>query len=108
MARRVNPEREQLWRETIGAWEKSGRSIRRFCAENRVSEASFHAWRRTLRERERQRPVTPPRPTLVPVRVLPDAVLEVVLTAGLVVRVPPGADPTAVAQLVAALGATSC
>jgi hypothetical protein len=109
MARSADPRREQFWRETIAAWEKSGRSIRDFCSSRQVSESSFHAWRRTLLERDCQRPVTRPGPTLVPVRVVPDtAVLEVVLPAGLVVRVPAGADADAVAQLVAALRAASC
>ena len=45
---------------------------------------------------------------MVPLRVVSDAVLEVVLPAGLVVRVPAGADAVAVAKLVMALGSASC
>jgi hypothetical protein len=44
----------------------------------------------------------------VPVRVVSNAILEVVLPTGLVVRVPAGAETDAVAQLVAALRAASC
>lgn len=73
-----------------------------------MSQPSFYAWRRTLREREQQRPAARRGPVLVPLRVVPDAVLEVVLPAGLVVRVPAGADVVAVAKLVAALGSASC
>jgi hypothetical protein len=47
-------------------------------------------------------------PTFVPLRVVPEVVLEVVLPAGLVVRVPPGADLTSVATLIAALRTTAC
>jgi hypothetical protein len=82
--------------------------VRAFCAGRGLQEASFYGWRRTLRERDRQRPAVRRRPTLVPLRVVPDAVLEVVLPAGLVVRLPAGADAVVVAKLVAALGATSC
>ena len=45
---------------------------------------------------------------MVPLRVVADAVLEVVLPAGLVVRVPAGTDAAAVAKLVMALGSASC
>lgn len=106
MARRGDPRREQLWREIIAAWEKSGRSVREFCNQRRLSEPSFYAWRRTLQER--QRPGGSPAPTLVPVRVVSNATFEVILPTGLVVRVPFGADVDAVAQFVAALRAASC
>jgi transposase-like protein len=106
--RRRSPQREQFWRTTLAAWEKSGQSIRAFCASRGVSQPSFYAWRRRLRERTQPRPAARCGPTLVPLRVVPDAVLEVVLPAGVVVRVPAGADAAAVARLVAALGAASC
>lgn len=111
--RRRDPRREQFWRETVAAWEQSGQSVRAFCAGRGLQEASFYAWRRTLRGRER-RPAGQPQATgatLVPLRVIAAPVLEVVLPAGVVVRVPAGADAAAVgtvAQLVAALRATSC
>jgi hypothetical protein len=108
MARREDPQREQLWREIIAAWEKSGRSVRDYCDHRRLSEPSFYAWRRTLRERDGQRPAARLGPTLVPVRVVSNAILEVVLPTGLVVRVPAGAETDAVTQLVAALRAASC
>ena len=39
---------------------------------------------------------------------IPDPTIEIVLPGGLVVRVPVGADPAAVARLVAALGGAPC
>jgi hypothetical protein len=106
--RRCDPQLEQFWRETLAAWEKSGQSVRAFCASRKLQEASFHGWRRTLKERDRQRPPARQLPTFVPLRVVPGAVLEVVLPAGLVVRVPSGAEAAAVATLVAALRAATC
>jgi len=101
--RRRSSKREQFWREAVGAWKKSGQSVRAFCAERGLREPSFYAWRRTLREREPGR-----RPVLVPLRVVGEAILEVVLPTGLVVRVPVSADAVATAKLVAALGSASC
>lgn len=103
-----NVQREQFWRDVVSGWRRSGQTVRAYCAEVEVSEPSFYAWRRTLGERERQRSERRTGPTLVPVRVVPDAVLEVVLPTGLIVRVPGGADAQAVAKLVAALGSASC
>lgn len=116
--RRRDPQREQFWREAVAEWEKSGESIRAFCAGRGLQEPSFYAWRRTLRERPQQRAPARPQasgPTLVPLRVIADPVLEVVLPAGVVVRVPVGAEAVGaatvaqlVAQLVAVLGSASC
>jgi transposase-like protein len=106
--RRCDSRLEQFWRETLAAREKSGQSVRDFCASRQLSEASFYGWRRTLQERDRlQRPARP-QPTFVPPRVVPAAVLEVVLPGGLIVRVPDGAEAGAVAILVAALRAATC
>lgn len=106
--RRCDPELERFWRATLAAWEKSDQSVQVFCASRKLQEASFYRWRRTLRERDRRRPLGPQFPTFVPLRVVPQVVLEVVLPAGLVVRVPPGADNTSVASLIAALRTTAC
>ena len=54
MAQRRSGQREAFWREQIQRYESSGLSVRRFCQEGRLSEASFYAWRRTLRLRARE------------------------------------------------------
>lgn len=100
--------REQFWREVVATWRRSGQSVRAFCAAADLSEPSFYAWRRTLQARDRAEAAARQAPTFVPVRVVPDALLEVVLPTGLIVRVPGGADVQAVAKLVAALGSASC
>jgi|SRR6516164_753218 hypothetical protein len=99
---------ERFWRDTLAAWQKSGLSVRAFCASRKLCESNFHAWRRTLQQRDRQSPHASPPPRLVPVRVLPDALIEIVLPAGLVVRVPASVDADIVAALVAALRTATC
>src|SRR5262249_18501189 len=106
--KRPDPQLEQFWRQTIAAWHKSGLSVRAFCAGRRLSETSFHGWRRTLQERDRQRSAAVSPPRFVPLRVVSEAVLEIVLPAGLIVRVPAGAEAAAVANLVAALRTATC
>lgn len=103
-----NPKKEQFWREVVAAWHRSGLSVRAFCAERGLAEPSFYGWRRELARRAQDCAKLPRSPRLVPVRVVPEAALEVVLPTGVVVRVPAGANPATVAQLVAALGAPAC
>jgi hypothetical protein len=108
--RRRRADREQFWRGTIADWKTSGQSVRAFCAARGISEDTCFARRRELAGREQpRRPEVPPRPpSFAPVRIIPGPVAEVVLPSGLVVRVPIGVDPTAVARLVTALGASPC
>ena len=100
---------EPFWRDLIARWGASGQTVAAFCAAHRVSQATFHSWRQRLAARN-QRPTTLalPAPTFAPVRVVPGPTAEVILPTGLIVRVPVGADPAAVARLVAALGGASC
>ena len=102
--------KEQFWRRLLRLWQNSGRTVRAFCAEHGVSEASFFAWRRTIAERE-QRPAAPPDASaaFVPLRVIatptpePARSFEVVLNDDRVVRVPAGFDPASLRQLLAIL-----
>src|SRR5262249_52957366 len=109
--RRHNSSRDQFWRDMITAWKASGQSVRAFCAARGLSEATFYARRRELAGREQRTtsdtPSGPP-PAFAAVRIIPDPTVEVVLPAGLVLRVPVGVDPAAVARLVAALGRQQC
>jgi hypothetical protein len=106
-----NSSRQQFWRDTIRDWKASGQSVRAFCAARGLSEATFYARRRELADRE---PLTAtdtfpgPPPTFAAIRVVPDPTVEIVLPAGLVLRVPVGADPAAVARLVTELGRQPC
>jgi hypothetical protein len=102
MSKPRDPQREQFWRNAIAGWKKSGQSIRGYCAEHHLSDASFYAWRRELAKRDQTAL------KFVPVHVRAETIVEVVLPNGLVVRVPAGACAATVADLVAALGATPC
>jgi hypothetical protein len=89
-----DPRKEQFWRDTLARWQASGLSIGAFCARHRLSEAAFHAWRRTLAQRDRHSP-SPPSPavTFVPVQVHHDLpanppFLELVYLHGRRLRIP--------------------
>ena len=46
-------QKERFWRQTIGRWQKSGLTIRAFCRLHGLAESNFHAWRRTIANRDR-------------------------------------------------------
>jgi transposase-like protein len=105
--------KELFWRRLLQLWPRSGRTIRDFCADHHVTEASFFAWRRTIAERDRElagKPATASAPpAFVPLRVVatppPESVdcFEVVLGDDCVVRVPAGFNPASFRQLLAIL-----
>ena len=116
--------KERFWRDVIRRWQQSGLTVRAFCDAHGHSEVSFHAWRRTITQRDRQADGMPVvdggrdhLPTFVPVRVRPtfmpttpsSAPLEVVVGKDRVVRVSPGFDAATLRNLLAVLEeAPSC
>lgn len=101
--------KEQQWRQWLRQWQTSGQSVRDFCDHHGLSQATFYAWRRVLRQRDAD--ATP----FVAVQVVadppapPTPSLEVVLTGGRCLRVTPGFDPHTLRQLLAVLEeGTSC
>ena len=101
------PEKVRAWRATIDAWKRSGQTVNAFCRARQLTRSNFDRWRRILAA-ESIAPSPSPPPAFVPVRVVAEAMAEVVLRSGVVVRVPLGAAPESVTRLVTAVGAASC
>lgn len=104
-----DPRKEQRWRQWIRQWQASGQSVRDFCDCHALSQPTFYAWRRILRQRDAD--TTP----FVAVQVVEDPFaspappLEVVLASGRCLRVSTGFDPHTLRQLLAVLEeAPSC
>jgi hypothetical protein len=105
-----DPALQELWRQRLRRFERSGLSAVAFCAKERISVPSFYAWRRRL-SRQDARPLrtTAADARLVPVRVLPaPAPVELALPGGTVLRLAPGCDLAFVRSLVDALGGRPC
>lgn len=100
--RKADPQVAQRWRELIGAQAQSQLGVREFCSRHGLKPATFYVWRRRLS------PPDTPTTTFVPVRVVAAPAIEIVLPAGVVVRLPGGTDPVELARLVAELGARPC
>jgi len=65
---------EAKWREIVSGHPGSGQSIRAYCKDRHVTEASFFFWRRELLRRAHPLAM---RPQLIPIRILPDPTLRV-------------------------------
>jgi len=115
MAQRPDASKQERWLELIRRWRRSQSTIREFCQCHHVSEASFFAWRRVLRDRglldeptesKSSAPAfvkltTPdPEPTVSPV--------EVVLNQRRLLRVRPGFDANMLLELVRLLEEPAC
>lgn len=103
----------ELWLDRLARFPVSGLTVAQFCAIEAVSLPSFYFWKRRLAAENQE--ATPQDhagdhgPRLLPVRLQPAApAVELVLTTGAVLRLPPGCDLTWVRSLVAALGEPSC
>ena len=112
-----DPRIVERWRTIVADWRNSGLGVAAFCRSRHVNTSGFHRWRNILDQLEHTpttttpapapKPTTPA-PAVVPLRVIPDTVVEVILPSGLQLRVPLSADPRQLARLVLARGATSC
>ena len=110
-----DPALERQWRERLARRRASGLSVREFCVRNGLSEPTFHYWKRELQARDEATAAAPrtaagrppaklPRPTFVPLTVLPAAtvLVEVRCPSGHVVCLP-SCEVSALASLFAAL-----
>jgi hypothetical protein len=125
MRRKRDLAKERFWRQAIRRRQASGSSVREFCLRERLSQASFHNWRREIARRDaevhtlavaRKTPRrakstsradkrTPSASPFVPVVVdaAPSASVEIVLADDTLVRVPPGCDHQTLELVLAAL-----
>jgi transposase-like protein len=106
-----NGKREAYWQGVLMRHAKSGLSGRAFCRRENLSEPSFYAWRRTLRERDTTGQHSP-RPAFLPAAILPPAIRDVArpggsividLCSGRTLRLPESTSASRVAELVHAL-----
>jgi hypothetical protein len=115
----ASAEKQEYWRSVLRRQERSGLSVRQFCTDHQLSQASFYGWKRKIANRDRRagvrserkgrkrsKPGTATKPdentaVFIPVRLDAEAVgvLEVVHPRGHVVRVPAVFDENSLRQV---------
>src|SRR5436309_7324485 len=104
----------ELWLDRLARFPSSGLTVAQFCAIEAVSVPSFYSWKRRLAAEANACPTPQDQggergPRLLPVRLqLPTPAVELVLSTGAVLRLPPGCDLAWVRALAAALGGPAC
>ena len=109
MAKTRSADRQRYRREVIDRQQASGESGVGFCAKERLSPASFHAWKRRLRRSRRGIERESANQALVPVQIVSDPKsdggrMEVQWPGGIVLRVQ-CCDAQTIGVVVAALSA---
>jgi hypothetical protein len=110
MAKTRSADRQRYWREVIDRQQASGESVVGFCAKERLSPASFHAWKRQLRGLRRATRRKAGDEALVPVQIVSDpgrgaGNMDVQWPSGVVLRAQ-GCDMQTIIAAVTALSAS--
>ena len=114
-----DPVRLAHWRALINEQALSGLTIKAFCQQRQLPKSGFYHWKAILLALDSGTPAEPqaqpktrPHPsgtplsaTFVPVRVVPDTLVELTLTNGVQLKLPLSANVGQVARLVKAVAA---
>jgi transposase-like protein len=120
MAHSRNADLEQFWRRHLRRQAQSGLSIRGYCRRHGLADASFHHWRRTIRQRDGQSRTGPSHarqsdfsatPAFLPVALIDppapaaSSPIDIHLGGGRRIRVRSGCDRQLLADVLAILAA---
>jgi hypothetical protein len=111
--------KERFWRDAIRQQQRSGQSVRDYCRNQGLTEPSFYAWRREITGRGCQRAKrvqrrAAKRPAFVSLQLAPGTVpigsasIECLLPNGVVLRLPAGMEPAAIAALLTSWEQSRC
>ena len=106
-------DQQQFWRMAIETWKTSGLSVRQFCANEKLTEASFYAWRKKLtgddNEEKKQDTPKPCEPEFIEVAITQNnpAAIEFFLTSGNTLKIPVGVDAKTLTTVISVLHQTN-
>ena len=90
---RTTKAKAEEWAERIAAQQRSGKAVKQFCKDHGLTECSFYAWRKRLREKGPVRFALVEKSARRQERTA-ESVLELVLTTGERLRIGAGVDIT--------------
>ena len=110
-----DPVRLAHWRTVIGEQARSGLTITAFCQQRQLPKSKFYHWKAILPaldsgthpqpQAQPKSSDTPLSAAFVPVRVVPDTLVEVTLTNGVQLKLPLSSNVEQLARLVKAVAA---
>lgn len=136
--RRCDPQKQRYWEAVMRRWEQGGKSVRAYCCQEGLRESAFYFWRRELAQRRppsdatsqplpkaartmpgaslpgRLSPPTRSVASFLPVRVVEGRAapvansIEIILSNGRMVRVPPRFDQQTLADVLTVLEQWPC
>ncbi|HSW67242.1 MAG TPA: hypothetical protein VLH16_01540 [Bacteroidales bacterium] len=96
----------------IETWKSTGLSVRQFCANEKLTEASFYTWRKKLEcsnnnENKQDKP-KPSEPEFIEVTIPQNnsAAVELVLSSGSTLKIPVGVDAKTLMTIISVLHQT--
>ena len=98
MSETIAESKRSQWQQRVGEQERSGLSVRQYCAQQGLRESALYWWRKRLRKQE------PVRFALVDSRSVGlETSLELVLAGGERLRIPTGVDQATLRTVLDAL-----
>ena len=82
-----DPDRERHWRSVLTQWHQSDQTIAAFCKQRDLSKPTFTYWQRKLGFGRRSKPRSPAA-SFVPMTLVAEPQVEVMLPAGVILKLP--------------------
>jgi hypothetical protein len=102
-----DPDRERHWRSVLTQWHQSDQTIAAFCDQRDLSKPTFTYWQRKLGFGRRSKPRSPAA-SFVPMTLVAEPQVEVVLPAGVILKLPLTTGEEQITRWLAAARAVSC
>jgi hypothetical protein len=104
---KFDTDQQQFWQMVLETFKSSGLSIRQFCQQEGLPEASFYSWRKKLTKTltsDSDKEAIKPKPFIqVSLPKAKSGGLELVLVSGQTLRIPSGIDQQTLIQVFSAL-----
>jgi len=111
-ANELNGDQQQFWQMAIETWRISGLSVRQFCDNEGLTEASFYSWRKKLStgvngDNKQDKPKSSQSEFIeVTIPSNNSAAVELLLTSGNTLRIPAGVDSATLSTVLSVIRAT--
>jgi transposase len=106
-AKKTDTDQQQFWQMVLETFKSSGLSVRQFCQQEGLSEASFYSWRKRLSNSQKSGPSKESTQADSFIQVsMPSAksmVLELVLASGHKLHIPSDIDPAFLTGVLSAM-----